>query len=147
MSSLPGIDNQFVRHTHLCRYFSWLGSSVSTRPKLGISKTISGFEKENGGKWWITGFEYDNDVIHTVETWLQDWVGYVEETVFDVNMLIIDPKNVMVTNHNEKVFEALDRYGITAHIVPFRHRYFWDGGMHCVTTDLHRDGIEKDYFS
>ena len=103
-------------------------------------------KKKNGGKWWIPGFEYDNDVIYTVETWLQDWVGYVEETVFDVNMLIIDPKNVMVFNHNDKVFKALDRYGITAHIVPFRHRYFWDGGIHCVTTDLHRDGTEKDYF-
>ena len=103
-------------------------------------------KKKNGGKWWIPGFEYDNDVINTVETWLQDWVGYVEETVFDVNMLIIDPKNVMVFNYNEQVFNALNRYGITPHVVPFRHRYFWDGGLHCITTDLHRDGIMQDYF-
>ena len=101
---------------------------------------------KNKGKWWIPGFEQDQAVIDVVETWLTDWVGYVEETVFDVNMLIIDPKNVMVFNHNQQVCKALDRYGITPHVVPFRHRYFWDGGIHCVTTDLDRDGVQQDFF-
>lgn len=101
---------------------------------------------KNGGKWWIPGFEYNQDVVDTVEQWLGHWTGYVEETVFDVNMLIIDPKNVMVFNYNKQVFDALDRYGITPHVVPFRHRYFWDGGIHCVTTDLHREGTMQDFF-
>lgn len=101
---------------------------------------------KNQGRWWIPGFEHDNDVINTVEQWLSHWVGYVEETVFDVNMLIIDPKNVMVFNENTQVFDALDRYGITPHVVPFRHRYFWDGGIHCVTLDLHREGQMQDFF-
>lgn len=100
----------------------------------------------NRGKWWIPGFEYDQAVIDTVETWLGHWTGYVEETVFDVNMLIIDPKNVMVFNYNQQVFDALSRYGITPHVVPFRHRYFWDGGIHCCTTDLHRQGSMQDFF-
>jgi hypothetical protein len=103
-------------------------------------------KERNQGRWWIPGFEHDNDVINVVEQWLGHWTGYVEETVFDVNMLIIDPKNVMVFNYNKQVFDALDRYGITPHIVPFRHRYFWDGGIHCVTLDLHREGIMQDYF-
>jgi len=103
-------------------------------------------KEQNAGKWWIPGYEKDQGVIYTVETWLSDWVGYVEETVFDVNMLIIDPKNVMVFNYNKTVFDALERYGITAHIVPFRHRYFWDGGIHCVTTDLNRVGTQQDFF-
>jgi hypothetical protein len=101
---------------------------------------------QNKGKWWIPGFENDQAVVDVVETWLGHWTGYVEETVFDVNMLIIDPKNVMVFNYNKQVFDALDRYGITPHVVPFRHRYFWDGGIHCVTSDLHREGSMKDYF-
>jgi hypothetical protein len=101
---------------------------------------------KNNGKWWIPGFEHDQDVIDTVENWLGNWVGYVEETVFDVNMLIIDPKNVMVFSYNKQVFDALERYGITPHIVPFRHRYFWDGGIHCVTADLHREGRQQDFF-
>jgi hypothetical protein len=103
-------------------------------------------KNKNKGKWWIPGFEHDQEVIDTVETWLGHWTGYVEETVFDVNMLIIDPKNVIVFNYNKQVFDALDRYGITPHIVPFRHRYFWDGGIHCVTSDLHREGAMQDYF-
>lgn len=103
-------------------------------------------KNKNHGRWWIPGFEKDQAVIDVVETWLGHWTGYVEETVFDVNMLIIDPKNVMVFNYNKQVFDALDRYGITPHIVPFRHRYFWDGGIHCVTSDLHREGVRQDYF-
>lgn len=103
-------------------------------------------KNKNKGRWWIPGFERDDDVVNTVETWLNHWTGYVEETVFDVNMLIIDPKNVMVFNYNKQVFDALDRYGITAHVVPFRHRYFWDGGIHCVTSDLHRQGAMQDFF-
>jgi hypothetical protein len=30
--------------------------------------------------------------------------------------------------------------------VPWRHRYFWDGGLHCITLDLRRDGTQQDYF-
>ena len=101
---------------------------------------------KNHGKWWIPGFEQDQSVIDVVETWLGHWTGYVEETVFDVNMLIIDPKNVIVFNYNKLVFDALGRYGITPHVVPFRHRYFWDGGIHCVTLDLHRSGTMQDFF-
>ena len=103
-------------------------------------------KQKNNGRWWIPGFEYDNAVVNLVETWLAHWVGYVEETVFDVNMLVVDPKNVIVFNENDIVFEALHRYGMTAHVVPFRHRYFWDGGIHCVTTDLHRTGSKQDFF-
>jgi hypothetical protein len=103
-------------------------------------------KEKNKGKWWIPGFEHDQTVVDVVETWLDHWTGYVEETVFDVNMLIIDPKNVMVFGYNKQVFDALERYGITPHIVPFRHRYFWDGGIHCVTSDLHREGIMQDFF-
>jgi hypothetical protein len=109
-------------------------------------KPFNDLKKKNGGKWWIPGFEHDQDVVNVVEQWLGHWTGYVEETVFDVNMLIVDPKNVMVFNYNKQVFDALERYGITPHVVPFRHRYFWDGGIHCLTSDLHRDGTMQDYF-
>ena len=101
---------------------------------------------KNHGKWWIPGHEYEDDVLLTVETWLKDWVGYVEETVFDINMLVIDPKNVIVFNYNKQVFDALARYGVTPHICNFRHRFFWDGGIHCVTTDLHREGTRQNFF-
>ena len=76
---------------------------------------------------------------------MDDWVTYVEETVFDVNMLVIDEKNIICNNYNKNLFDALDRWGITAHLVNFRHRYFWDGGLHCITSDLKRRGEQHDY--
>lgn len=102
---------------------------------------------KNAGKWWIPGYEHDEDLIQLVETWMRDWVGYVEETVFDVNALVIDEKNILVCAYNKQAFDAFERHGMTPHIVPWRHRYFWDGGLHCVTLDLDREGPKQDYFA
>lgn len=103
-------------------------------------------KQKNKGKWWVPGQELNDDFTDFVEEWLGHWVGYVEETVFDVNMLVIDKKNVVCNNYNEKVFEALERHGVTPHVINFRHRYFWDGGLHCITSDIHRDGVQENYF-
>lgn len=103
-------------------------------------------KKRNQGKWWVPGEELNSDFTEFVESWLSHWVGYVEETVFDVNMLVIDEKNVVCNNYNKQVFGAFERFGITPHIINFRHRYFWDGGLHCITSDLHREGVLTDYF-
>lgn len=103
-------------------------------------------KKKNGGKWWVPGEELNDDFTDYVESWLNDWVIYVEETIFDVNMLIINPTNVIVNNYNKSVFDAFERHGITPHIFNFRHRYFWDGGIHCITSDLSRLGDRQDYF-
>jgi hypothetical protein len=109
-------------------------------------KPFLDLKEKNRGKWWVPGEELNDDFTQYVEEWLGHWVGYVEETVFDVNMLVIDEKNVVCNNYNEKVFEAFSRHGITPHVINFRHRYFWDGGLHCITSDLHREGTQKDYF-
>jgi len=109
-------------------------------------KPFLDLKKKNGGSWWVPGEELNDDFTDFVESWLGHWVGYVEETVFDVNMLVIDEKNVVCNNYNEQVFDALSRYGVTPHVINFRHRYFWDGGLHCITSDLHREGTQKDYF-
>jgi glycine amidinotransferase len=101
---------------------------------------------KNYGKWWVPGEELNNDFTDFVEHWLGHWVGYVEESVFDVNMLVIDKKNVVCNNYNKAVFDAFERHGITPHIVNFRHRYFWDGGLHCITSDIDREGVLEDYF-
>ena len=109
-------------------------------------KPFLDLKEKNRGKWWVPGEELNGEFTDFVESWLGHWVGYVEETVFDVNMLVIDEKNVVCNNYNEQVFKAFDRFGITPHVINFRHRYFWDGGLHCITSDLHREGTQKDYF-
>lgn len=112
----------------------------------GKVKPFLDLKAKNQGRWWIKGSEYDQELIDYVETWLQDWVGYAEESVFDVNILVIDQQNIVVNGYNKTAFEAFKRHNITPHICPIRHRYFWDGGIHCVTLDLDREGTMQDWF-
>ena len=141
------------------------GLIISITPPENYEKTFPGWEvvylkgqswgkvkphlqhKEKVQKrYWVPG-EENNDAFHDyISDWYNHWVTYVEETVFDVNMLVIDEKNVICNNENEQVFEAFERHGITPHVINFRHRYFWDGGLHCITSDLHREGPRQDYF-
>ena len=111
---------------------------------------VEGFMKlktKNSGKWWLAGEEDNAEFTHFVETWLQDWVGYVEETVFDVNVLVLDEHHVCVANpNNAQVNTFLKKHNMEPVHVPWRHRYFWDGGLHCITQELYREGTQKDYF-
>jgi len=68
----------------------------------------------------------------------KDWVGYAPETFFDVNCLQLDSEHLMVTRYNKKVFNFLAKHKVEPIIVPFRHRYLWDGGLHCMTFDYRR---------
>ena len=67
------------------------------------------------------------------------WVGYSPETFFDVNCLQLDEKHLMVTRYNKQVFDFLKKHKIEPIIIPFRHRYLWDGGLHCMTFDYERE--------
>ena len=111
---------------------------------------IGGFvklRKQNKGKWWVPGEEENTEFTNFVETWLNEWVGYVEETVFDVNVLVLDEHHVCVSQENNKqVNDFLKKHKMEPVYVPWRHRYFWDGGLHCITLDLEREGTQQDYF-
>lgn len=103
-------------------------------------------KKKVGGRWWLKGEEHNNELINFVNTWLDEWVGYVEETVFDVNMLSIDQNTIICNNYNKQVFTHFKQHKVEPIIFNFRHRYFWDGGVHCITQDLYREGTQEDYF-
>ena len=98
------------------------------------------------GRWWIPGEEDNDTLIHFINTWLNDWLGYVEETVFDVNMLSIDQNTIICNNYNKDVFAHFKKHKVEPIVFNFRHRYFWDGGIHCITQDLYREGKMEDYF-
>lgn len=111
-------------------------------------KPFLDLKSKNQGKWWLAGEEHNDEFTQFVENWLQDWVGYVEETVFDVNVLMLDEHHCCVSNiHNEKVNKFFKKHKIEPVYVPWRHRYFWDGGLHCITLDLYREGTQQDYFN
>ena len=103
-------------------------------------------KRKNQGRWWIPGEEDNNDLIDYIDTWLSHWVTYAEETVFDLNVLPIDEQNCIVNGYNKKIFDAFERHGVTPHVVNFRHRWFWDGGLHCITSDIHREGKMKTFW-
>jgi hypothetical protein len=104
-------------------------------------------KRKVGGRWWLKGEEHNEQLIEFVNTWLHDWVGYVEETVFDVNMLSIDQNTIICNNYNKEVFDHFKKHKVEPIVFNFRHRYFWDGGIHCITQDLYREGTMEDYFA
>lgn len=102
--------------------------------------------KATNGQWWIKDQELDSELIELVSTKFNTWTGYSMETQFDVNLFMIDQRNAVINSQNPVVISALARHGVTAHIVPFRHRFFWDCGLHCATLDIVREGNCIDYF-
>jgi hypothetical protein len=103
------------------------------------------FKHSNVNNWWVPDSDNNLEFANFVDTWLTNWVGYVQETVFDVNMLQINSNTVLVNNYNREMFEWFKIKKIEPIIVPFRHRFFWDGGIHCITADLYREGEVHRY--
>jgi len=124
------------------------GWDVLYLPDQSWSKVSSFLDMKQkvGGQWWLKGQEHNDQLIEFVNTWLNDWVGYVEETVFDVNMLSIDQNTIICNNYNKEVFDHFKKHKVEPIVFNFRHRYFWDGGVHCITQDLYREGTQEDYF-
>lgn len=109
--------------------------------------TVNRAKYNNGfnGKWWLPGV--DNAVFNQhILNQAADWIGDFKETVFEVNMLIVDEKNLICINEDETALRKLESLGITPHVIDFRCRSFWDGGIHCLTTDIRRSGDCVDYW-
>ena len=92
------------------------------------------------GKWWIPDVNINNNKSFGkhIEQHAVDWVGDYTETYFELNCLVIDEQNVIMLGSNKNLELELAKHDIQVHWVPFRTRSFWDGGMHCLTVDIHR---------
>jgi hypothetical protein len=75
-----------------------------------------------------------------------NWIGNCKETVFEANMLVINPTHVLAIKESPLMFKWLQDRGITVTLCDFRCRSFWDGGLHCLTTDIVREGAQENYF-
>ena len=97
------------------------------------------------GSWWATGYDYQiyND---TILNRASKWIGNSQETVFEVNMLVIDEKNIFCIAEDDFACRRLESMGFNVHVVDFKTRGFWDGGLHCLTVDIHRTGDKIDYW-
>jgi hypothetical protein len=100
---------------------------------------------KNRGKWWVPGEEGNDQFTEFVESFLPNWTGYCEETIFDLNCLVIDDRHVVVNSDNPELMKVLKKHNITPIVCPLRNRFFWDGGWHCLTLDIKRAGGQIDY--
>lgn len=75
-----------------------------------------------------------------------DWIGNYSETVVEVNVLCVDPQNVVLMTENPVVIKHLESIGVTVHVFPLRTWSFWDGGWSCFTLDVHREDTKEDLF-
>ena len=100
---------------------------------------------KNEGKWWVPGEENNDEFTYFVESFIPNWTGMVEETIFDVNCLVVDDKHVIVNTDTPHLLDSLKEKNIEPIVCPLRHRFFWDGGWHCLTLDIKRKGSQIDY--
>ena len=103
--------------------------------------------KKTRNKWYLKDQEDNNELINFINVYLSEWVGYCAESVFDVNMLVLDQHNVIVNSYNKKIFDTFKKHKIEPIICNLRHRYFWDGGLHCNTLDIRRQGKKERYLN
>ena len=115
-------------------------------PSIWAAMEVGKFKYEsNPGAWYVQGETPTPEFTEFVDTYLTKWTGFVAETVFDVNCLVLDESHVIFSAYNKDVFSFCRKHGIEPIISELRHSYFWDGGISCCTQDLCRRGGLETY--
>lgn len=68
-----------------------------------------------------------------------------EETFFTLNALSINENTVMFPGRNARIFNRLEKLGVTCISVDMKAISFWDSGLHCCTNEISRIGDLEDY--
>jgi glycine amidinotransferase/scyllo-inosamine-4-phosphate amidinotransferase 1 len=101
--------------------------------------------EQSPGAWYVQGQTPTAEFSEFVNTYLTKWTGFVAETVFDVNCLVLDENHVIFSAYNKEVFDYCRKHRIEPIISELRHSYFWDGGISCCTQDIRRRGSLETY--
>lgn len=112
---------------------------------LPPSNLKTGYQFELHNKWYVPGIDFghfNQEVLAVAENWL----GHPQETVWQVNMLVVDEHNIICGIEDERAFKFFENIGMTPHVVEFKSNRFWDAGIHCVTSDIYRLGDREDYW-
>lgn len=140
ISSKHDINLNFDRDFPGWEVLRVMDSTIDAALKIGQ------FRYENfNGRWYVQDRESTQEFRNFVDTYLNQWVGFVKETVFDVNCLVLDEQHVIFSSYNPSVFAFCEKHNITPIISPLRHQYFWDGGISCCTQDIRRRGGLETY--
>jgi glycine amidinotransferase len=87
------------------------------------------------------------DVLRATQPTLpQDWPLYMSSPWVSMNVLMLDPKRVVVERQEEPLIRALTEWGFECIRVDFRHVMTFGGSFHCVTADIRRRGELQSYF-
>jgi hypothetical protein len=144
----PGVilSSKHDMHLDLARDFpSWDVCKVWDS-SIWAAMEVGKFKYEaNPGAWYVQGQTPTPEFTAFVNTYLTKWTGFVAETVFDVNCLVLDESNVIFSAYNKEVFAFCERHHINPIVSELRHSYFWDGGISCCTQDLRRRGGLETY--
>ena len=129
------------------------GQFAVLRPGTALtSKSRTNLYKDTFPNWNFIQHkpEFDSltqDELNEIETLrfvnkqIENWTGNISESFFDVNVLVRDEEHVYVSNKPPKPL------GSDYTVIPWKYRWFWDGGLHCITLDIHREGNQENYFA
>jgi hypothetical protein len=134
--TIVGIDPLIDYHIHFPDY------KVVKIPPKNYQNILHNFQQSKNNKmraWFIPGEHHNKSLQEYIDKYFEKYTGFSPETVFDVNVLALDQNNVCVINDAAEVTTLLQQRGINCINVPWRHRWFIDCGLHCLTLDLHRD--------
>jgi len=144
----PGVilSSKHDMHLDLARDFPGWQVCRVWDSSIWAAMEVGKFKYETSpGAWYVQGSTPTPEFTEFVNTYLSKWTGFVAETVFDVNCLVLDEENVIFSAYNRPVFDFCKQHRINPIICELRHSYFWDGGVSCCTQDLRRRGGLEQY--
>lgn len=144
----PGVIVSTMHDANINYRKTFPGWEVCRVNEATISATmeIGKFRYETfNGRWYVQGQDTTPEFANFVDTYLTKWTGFVKETVFDVNCLVLDESHVIFSEYNKNVFDFCKRHHIEPIISELRHKYFFDGGISCCTQDIRRRGGLETY--
>ena len=144
----PGVilSSKHDMHLHLAKDFPGWDVLKIWDSSIWAAMEVGKFKYETSpGAWYVQGQTPTPEFTQFVDTYLNKWTGFVAETVFDVNCLVLDEESVIFSAYNKDVFDFCKKHKINPIISELRHSYFWDGGISCCTQDLRRRGGLETY--
>jgi glycine amidinotransferase len=144
----PGVIISSMHDQHLNYQQDFPGWQVLKINDASITaaQQVGKFRYESlDGRWYLPGEKPSAQFAAFVDSYLRDWTGFVKETVFDVNCLVLDEQHVIFSGYNSSVFDYCKQHHIEPIVCELRHKYFWDGGISCCTQDIRRRGPLETY--
>lgn len=112
---------------------------IPEEPSFHYNVSFNKWQRVHSGVWWVPGQEKNQKFTEFVDHYFTNWIGNAAETIFEINLIVVDNKTVIVRQTtNERIIKEIEKMGVTVYQTPFRHSAFWDGGLNCVTLPLHR---------